>query len=437
MANYNQVLTDLIFILLQFFFIPLAYSLLNKNIFQPAVLFSTIWFGIILLHFVMKFTVLDELESLSVNTYVIFLVGTLFFILGSFLSNQSTIKLLEGNASVLYDLSLQTRIIFFTIVLIGLPFYIKASFQVFLLSQAENFFMGLRNELSNNEVDIGPVKYLMPLCYVVYAFNLIAYFKSRNTLNKILLYASFVIVSTYAVLATGRTFFFMILTLYLGISALLNKQFSIKKIAIIVSVFLILFMTVGIIYGKGGNLESSSEDNTKSAVQNLGIYMVTSLNALEYESHNHTEATRNGDNTLRFFFKIGMQLGILTPRKIIELKQEFVFVPYATNVYTYYSPYIRDFGKIYAWLMLLFFGGVHTWLFYKAIFTKSIRATIYYSFMLFPLLLSFFGDLYVTLLSFWLQLIFFTEIGLLLNRISSKINISVLYHNKRKESNHC
>ena len=176
-------------------------------------------------------------------------------------------------------------------------------------------------------------------------------------------------------------------------------------------------MAVGIIYGKGGNTEDSFSDNLKGASENVGIYLVTSLNALDIETNQNSVVSTDGDNTLRFFIKIGMSLNLLSNRKITDLKQEFVFVPYPTNVYTFYSPYIRDFGKLYAWIMLALFSVLHTWLFIKASATKQVRFIFYYAFLLFPLLLSFFGDQYLSLFSFWIQMLVITEMILLSNKL--------------------
>jgi oligosaccharide repeat unit polymerase len=125
--------------------------------------------------------------------------------------------------------------------------------------------------------------------------------------------------------------------------------------------------------------------------------------------------------------KIGEQLNWIPNAKVNELIQPFVLIPYPTNVYTVYSPYIKDFGKLYAWFMLAIFGFLHTWLYNKAISTKSIRFCLYYSFLLFPLLISFFMDFYLTISSLWIQIIIFIEIILQLNNFflkrENKINL--------------
>jgi oligosaccharide repeat unit polymerase len=375
---------------------------------------------IVILHFIFQFTLLDKLEPLNVYTYLIFFIGTVFFSAGSLMVYK------YGGKTGVFDhiyprAQLQTSVLFriglVGIITVGLPFYIQAAIKIFIASQAEDFFSGLRHEMGYGDADIGPLKYLMPLACVTYALNLYAFYQQKNGLNRGLLILTFLLLATYAVLTTGRTYFFMILSIYIGISSLINPKFSLKKYFWLLVVFLILFMAIGVMFGKGGNADNSFNDNLKASSENVGIYLVSSLNALQIETDNHSKISTDGDNTLRFFVKLGMQLNLIPKRKVNDLIQEFVFVPYPTNVYTYYSPYIRDFGRVYAWIMLGIFGAIHTWLYNRAAYKKSMRGILYSTFLLFPLLLSFFADQYLTLFSFWFQLIFFTELLLFVNKL--------------------
>jgi oligosaccharide repeat unit polymerase len=405
--------TDIIFILLHFFLLLASYLAFGKKFFHPAVLFSLVWMGILALHFCFRFTLLDQLEALQPNVYFIFFVGNLFFLVGCMLSGLGFKKYRLSRPyqqQVQDEINPWLRFFFTAVILLGLPFYIQAIFKIFLASRAESFFSGLRYELSYGDVDIGPSKYLMPLAYVVFAFNLYSFYMRKNAINRALLIVALLSLITYAFFATGRTYFLMILSIFAGVSFFTNTGISIKKYLLAFVVFFLLFMSIGIIYGKGGSTEDSFGDNVTSSSQNTGIYLVTSLNALDYETSVNTAEPEMGDNTLRFFIKIGMELKLIPQRKVNELVQEFVFVPYATNVYTFYSPYIRDFGRIYAWVVLALLGALHSWFFNRAFYLKSKRAIVYFSFLLFPLLLSFFADQYFSLFSFWIQLVFFTEL---------------------------
>lgn len=410
---------DLIFLLVHFFVFLINYLIWNRRVFQPAVLFSLTWLAVLLMQFVFRFTVLDELRPLSLELHLLFLAGTIIFSVGGLLiylnckknESKNVYALAQGEISVI----LQT--VLTILILIGLPFYISASYQIFIASQAEEFFKGLRNELTAGDADIGPSKYFMSLAYVVYAVNLYAYYKQKSKLNMVLLIVSFLLLLIYAVFGTGRTYFLIIFSIYLGVGFFSNPNFSVKKYAGAFGIFIMTFVLIGIIYGKGGSAFFSIKENINAAVENLGIYVVTPLNALDVEIKDNTVIKTEGDNTLRFFKKIGMQLGVLPNKKVADLIQVYVYVPYATNVYTYYSPYIKDFGIAYSLFMLFVFGLLHAWVYNKAVKTGAVRYIFYCSFLFFPLFLSFFSDEYLTLMSFWIQVAVFIEVILFINSI--------------------
>lgn len=423
MNDLYNILIELVFIFLQFFLFLFNYTIFKKRLFSPPVLFTLVWMVILFLHFVFRFTLLNQLFPLHFETYLVFFFGTVSFSIGSFLVSYS----FEKN-NHLYDIqpsaktspvqiSLLLRIIFLSIVIIGLPFYIQAAYRLFLASNVDNFFVGLRIELSYGDDDIGITKYLTFFSFFVFAINYYVLLQQKNNLNKWLAGASFIISLAYSVFATGRTYYFVILSLYLGIQYLNTKRFSIKKYLWPFLVFILIFILVGVIYNKGGDKENTLKENLHSTSEVTAVYLVSSLNALDFELTKNVKAQYPGKNTLLFFVRILHSFGFITNTKEGTLVSEFVFVPYPTNVFTFYSPYIKDFGKLYAWIMIGLFGALHTWIFYKALQTKNIRYTLYFSFLVYPLLMSFFQDQYLSLLSTWLQAIFYIELFLALNTV--------------------
>lgn len=423
MNPLENIIIELSFILLHFLLFVINYKVMNKKIMQPAVLFSLLWFIIISLHFIFRFTLLNELFPLSFETFLIFFIGALCFSFSSFLvilinDKKKSADTLQKSMldSPAVSLSLTLRLILLGIIIIGLPFYIQAAYRLFIASDIQNFFVGLRTELSYGDEDIGLTKYLVSFSFVVYAINLYAYLKDKNKINGTIFIASLIITIVYAVFATGRTFFFLILAIYLGMNYLHNKRFSIKKYSWSLIIFIILFSMIGILYGKGGDTENTINENLYPMSQTTAIYLVSSINALDWELNHSYEINFTGDNTLRFFNKIGESINLINNKKISDITKEFVFVPYPTNVYSFYSPYIKDFGKVYAWIMIALFGAFHTLLHNKATASKNLRYSIYYSFMLFPLLMSFFQDEYMSLFSTWIQIVFYTETILIVNK---------------------
>lgn len=381
---------------------------------HPAVLFSLVWFVILSLHFIFSFTLLDKLFPLNLSTYIIFFIGAVAFSFGAFIQTVIVEKNeLKGNIIKKFTnqkgLSLTLRCIILAIIIIGLPFYIQAAYRVFLASNIDSFFIGLRTELAYGIEDIGWTKYLVSFSLVVFAINLYSFFLKRNRTNSIILILNLIVTLTYILLVTGRGIFLMLLLLYLGISFLVNNKFSVRRVSLFLLLFLFFFISIGIMFGKGGNKDNTIMENINPVLQMTAIYLVTPMNALDYEQHHQFHVGYEGDYSLRFFKKMAEQLQFIRNEKVKELIQPFVFVPYSTNVYTIYSPYIRDFGKIYGWFMLFLFGFINTFIYFKAVSTKSLRFSVYFSFLLFPLVMSFFQDQYLSLFSTWLQIVIYFE----------------------------
>lgn len=420
MIDVTNVLIELIFILLHGIIFLFTYQISKKDLFYPPVLFSLIWTIILILHLFFSFTILKDLYPLSLPTYFTFLIGTLCFSAGGILTTatrqqtQQFGKQLSANLiSVKIDLKL--RLLFLGIIVLGLPFYIQAAFRLFVASQIDNFFVGLRTEINYGDEDIGITKYLISFSFVVFAINYYSYLKEKNKLNGYIVAISILFALAYSVFATGRTYYFVILAVYLGISYIHKKNFSIKKYVWAILIFISLFMGIGMIYGSIEESDGSVKGNLSTSAESTAVYLVSSLPAFDIELRNHAQALYPGENTLLFFIKIGRRLGLLANVKEGNLISQFVSVPYRTNVYTYYSPYVKDYGKWFAWTMLFLIAMLHTWIYHKAKELKNLRYTVYFSFLLFPLLMSFFIDQYLSLLSTWIQVVVEVELVIFLN----------------------
>jgi oligosaccharide repeat unit polymerase len=78
-----------------------------------------------------------------------------------------------------------------------------------------------------------------------------------------------------------------------------------------------------------------------------------------------------------------------------KLLDDFVFVPFSMNVYTYYKPYYEDFGVIGCLLAFSVIGLIEGKLFYAAINGNRI-AKFFFAYLSYPLMLSIYDDHYVT-----------------------------------------
>ncbi len=403
----------LIFILINVL-IGLAFLKLFKSPAAPPVVFSMVWTAGIFLHIIFSFTILPDILPISTPVLLLFTAGVIAFGFGSFLAHTAAVQKVTVD---FVEITFKLRVLLILMVLVILPFYIKKAIDIVVASEIENFLMGLRWELNYGDADYGWYKYFILLSIIAYAACLIESIKKPTIPNVSLTIISFLISMAYVVLFTGRTFFLMIFVIYLFCKYLLSSNFSIKKLVAFLLLALIVFIGFGLFFNKGGNIEDSLADNLKSTSELTAIYLAGALSAFQYEVSNVLEIGFNGQNSLRFFYVIGEKLGFSLPQDFkTSLIQEFVYIPYETNVYTFYSPYVRDFGFLYPIFCLLLYGYIHQYTFRKAKATLNPRMIIYSALLMYPVVMSIFSDQYLSLLSTWLQIIVIVETLWVLNR---------------------
>lgn len=104
------------------------------------------------------------------------------------------------------------------------------------------------------------------------------------------------------------------------------------------------------------------------------------------------------------FRNIYLWLSFLYPFKIANIVQEWVYIPFPTNIYTYLRPYFIDFGYfsiIFPAIFGFLSGRIYSWKY------KKIRAYyIVYPLVLYAILMQLIDDQYLTWLSNWILLIF-------------------------------
>lgn len=120
-----------------------------------------------------------------------------------------------------------------------------------------------------------------------------------------------------------------------------------------------------------------------------------------------------GQNTFRFILAIFSSLGFNV--EVVGTVQEFRDfslgdTKVASNVYTILHYYASDFGIWFSFIIQLFLGMFHGFLYRKAnLASKSnLFYTIMFALLMFPLLNQFFDDKYISTLSSWVQYYFWT-----------------------------
>lgn len=392
----------------------------EKKIGYPPFLYSGVWFLVVLFHFIsVQFDVID-IYKLSPETLFIFTLGVLIFTLGGrVVKIRMDAKPLREEIRT-FEFTKNADIFLIIISLIFLPFFIISSYHLAVEYMIlDSLYTGLRNS-AVQEQDTGLSKYGIDFAYVSFFAQFYNYIINKNNKTKLLL--SIFIVLIFCILTTGRTFFITFFCLIFGVLIIL-KKLKTRHIIYGLAGVLFLFSLMGILLSKGGNTDSSFKENISTISESFMAYFIGGLSAFDSFLNSHYLNTY-GENSFRFFIAFLNKIGLSdsSPAKLVD---EYVSVPFETNVYTIYKIYFQDFGMPFMIFTLFLVSSLHTYFYYKAIREKKIIHTFFYSIMLYPLLMSFFQEQYLSLIPTWfyLSVIFFIFNAYFNERIiSSNVN---------------
>lgn len=389
-----------VFLLIIGFNVVFNYNLTKKTGYPPF-LFSLVWFIVVFFHFLcFKFNLI-KIYELSFEAMFIYSIGVIMFTLGGLMVG-SRIKFENVNGEhQTFAIRKKFDVFLIIITLIFLPIYIISSYQLAVEYMIfDSLFAGLRNA-ATQEKDVGFSKYGTNFAYVSFFIQSYQYILNKN--NKLKLILSAIILLVFCVLSTGRTFFVIYLSLIFGILIVFQKLRAKYLLYGLLGV-LVLFSTVGILLNNGGSSDNSFGENIYSLFENFMIYFVGSLSAFDVFIHSiyfHSY----GENSFRFIYSSLDKIG-LTNYNPSNLVDDYVSVPFDTNVYTIYKIYFQDFGFLFMMGVIFTMSVLHTYFYYKAIKERRVVYTFFYSVMLYPLFMSFFQEQYLSLMPTWLYLIF-------------------------------
>jgi oligosaccharide repeat unit polymerase len=377
-------------------------NMIEKSILYPPFIFNTIWFLVILIYVIFKIFDPGEMNILHSNTLIFIVLTNIIFSFGGIYVMYNLKKKPEEISFRPTKIPGIISDIIFIVTIISLILLVFKARELASEIEAKNFFIALRYQLTNKRLDYGILDYFLSFglfasLYRLYTFSDFSELKIKEKFELII---SVLLSFAFLVLSTGRTYFFfyfitVLMTIYL--KGKIRRKY-------LWSFFLAAFITfiiVGIVLNKGGNLEYSFAENFKSSLNHIVAYIegpVLALDRFTNSGFTHTY----GENTFRLFIALLYKLNI-THTPPIDIVNEWIFVPYPTNVFTVFYQYIMDFGMIGCSVIFFLFGLIHTWMFYRSKKSgnhfKMLTAYSYY-----PLFMVFFQDQYFSLSSFWIQL---------------------------------
>ena len=365
-----------------------------RDVLYPGVLHAAIWGTVLVLYCLSS----DSFLPLSAQTLFIFIGGVLVFAMGCYLATWNWKP--ERRATQHYYLPRSRALdALFWLNLIFLPVSFAYAYTIAGSGPTGSFLVNLRLLETSGDSDRFIWNYFVLLAVVSAGLHLLAVAKENKPTGRLRFMVALVVALGYAILNTGRTWFFLLLIFLTGLG-LLSRKLSARK-ALIYSgmTALLLFTTVAALLGKGADVNKSASENIASLWTAFQTYLLGPLPSFDIVVRHH-QTVQLGDNTLRSFWAILDKLGFETHP--VALVQEFVNVPYPSNVYTVYRPYVDDCGLFGAVCIHFFLGLLHGGL-YRKISRPDPFFYCVFAMSLYPLAMQFFQDQYLSLMSQWLQ----------------------------------
>lgn len=260
-------------------------------------------------------------------------------------------------------------------------------------------FVQLRSSMTDDGLTLGIFSYVSLLSFVVVSLRAFTVGTQNGSVLK--LSASVLVALFYLYISTGRTFVLLLMLMCVAPLYVVNK-IGLKGLVVSILILLSLFTLVALLTGKGLSPDAPLLVNIDNFLVNLRGYITAPLVALSVVVDNNSPIFF-GEHSFRSIISTLNYFGFLESGPL-PLIREYSAVPDLTNVYTVYEVYFLDFF-LFGFFIPPLFLILHAWLFRSA---KSVeyRSLFIYAASLYPLLMQFFQDQYFTLLSMWLQIVF-------------------------------
>jgi oligosaccharide repeat unit polymerase len=333
------------------------------------------------------------LRPIGLSTWLLVALSCATFVLGSLSATGATSNSPTGRIE-----PTRWRPLLFWIAVLGLPMFASRAMEIaesadFTESKLINLRIALTGELDDVQ-NYGLLGYLIPVAFTSTLVELATSPRKGFTPRG---WVALAVSLGYSVLATGRTYLFL-LFIALAFVALMQRRIRAATLAWAGAAIVgVLFFGLGWLFNKIG--ADSPNVNALGAIDALSLYLLGSLAGFDFWMAASVPLDW-GLNVFRSVLAVGAALGLQV--QVVPLVKDYVFVPEPTNVYTVFQPYVQDYGRLGAILVLAFFGWMHAHL-YRAARSQDPRWVILYALGMYPLLMQFFQDQYFSLLTTWVQ----------------------------------
>lgn len=239
--------------------------------------------------------------------------------------------------------------------------------------------------------------------FVIAFTALIIYiFVSSDNLKKNTLILQIILGFISVLLTLGRTSVVLFVIFNLSIFVIIRNLRNQKIIK-----YFLLLLTIGAVFFGWYNLlkypyKIGDQGILNVAFEGIVVYLSGGLVAFEKWASGGIEYIY-GLNMFRFFIAILNKIGY--EFNLMSLVNPYINIGdgKVTNVYTIYYFYVLDFGLIFGLFIQMIFGSIHGFLYRTIRYNKPIWV-YFFSLSLYPLMMQFFQDQYISLTSTWIQL---------------------------------
>ena len=382
-----------------------------RDLISPAVLHNIMW----IVAGIVAITMVDDKNIENVAILVI-IIGSIFFQIGFSISLRIKLKNNFTNEEVKVN-EQATRFLVMVVFAVAIPVIVQ--YIMYLRSAGSSMYDMLQSTEENLNLP-SMFDYFRRIVQYLSIAMLICYWKSEYKQAKrikkyVYLLLGLAILSAISVPTRNGILFFL---LPLIVAFIATHDISNKKICIIGICSVVGFMMVfyWISLGKYWYLYKNASSSSSIIQNEIRTYLSGGIVAFLENLKKHS-FTDGGSNTFRFFIAIGDR--VFKSNHAVKLVKEFVDIGNGTttNVFTFYDFYVRDFGCLYAILMQFIYACIHG-IAYKQTKKGNLLQIYFFAFLSYPLIMQFFQDQYMSLLSTWIQIII---VGVFIFKISKMV----------------
>jgi oligosaccharide repeat unit polymerase len=366
---------------------------------HPSLIHSAIW-SFNLLFYVSSGNLLYRV---SFFTLILIALGNGAFFLGTLLINLKKKRSINITVKNLPS----HRLIYLVLIAcsIAAPFFYFEAIRIGSSVESGSLLNNIRMQAAAGD-GFGRFSIFLWLSFVNAGYCLVYLYSGKAKDCRFVALYSVMIAFFYAYFFAGRNFLIFIFLILFSVS-IIFKRVSIAKVVIILPIIVtVIFISYAFLLG---HIRDNGSVYGQGIIEQIGgiatLYFAGSLPALDTIVSN-TSDFEGGINSFRNINLWLNQLGF--DSEIPQLVQEYVFIPLPTNIYTIYLPYFKDFGFVGATAFQFLLGLLYGYLYLRIANQKvGSSSIILYSLSLYPLIMQYAVDAYLSILSQWVLILIF------------------------------